>query len=238
MIERLYNGIMLPDEWPPKYGPVTREPMPVPYLSNRPTVVPIPYLSNRPTVVPIDVGRQLFVDDFLVEETTLRRSMHQAEFHPASPVLVASKPWEEDGESTRAAPFSDGVWYDPLDGKIKMWYLAGHQRLYTCYAESQDGIHWEKPELDVEPGTNIVMSTFRDSNTIWLDDQETDPNRRFKEEPILHAFVAFLTRWDSLVRSNSPIGEGWRQDDGFLQPVSQKVGLESTGSPPAKTQLL
>jgi len=166
MTERLYNGIMLPDEWPPKYGPVTREPMPVPYL------------SNRPTVVPIDVGRQLFVDDFLVEETTLRRSMHQAEVHPASPVLMASKPWEEEGESTKATPFSDGVWHDPLDGKIKMWYLGANGR--TCYAESFDGIRWVKPDLDVEPGTNTIMMAPRDSNTVWLDDEDPNSNRRFK----------------------------------------------------------
>jgi len=37
--ETLYNGIELPDEWPPDYGPLTREPMPVPYLENRPAVI-------------------------------------------------------------------------------------------------------------------------------------------------------------------------------------------------------
>ncbi|MBN2133456.1 MAG: hypothetical protein JW741_28410, partial [Sedimentisphaerales bacterium] len=44
--EILYNGIELPDPWPPRIAKLTREPMPVPYL------------ENRPAVVPIDVGRQ------------------------------------------------------------------------------------------------------------------------------------------------------------------------------------
>jgi hypothetical protein len=43
--ETLYNGIVLPDEWPPDYGALTRDPMPVPYL------------DNPPAVIPIDVGR-------------------------------------------------------------------------------------------------------------------------------------------------------------------------------------
>ncbi|MHC4690972.1 MAG: hypothetical protein ACYS5F_15300 [Planctomycetota bacterium] len=51
--EILYNGIVLPDEWPPRTYEMTREPMPVPYL------------ENPPEDIPIDVGRQLFVDDFL-----------------------------------------------------------------------------------------------------------------------------------------------------------------------------
>ena len=50
--ETLYNGIKLPEQWPPRVDKLTREPMPVPYL------------ENPPEVIVIDVGRQLFVDDF------------------------------------------------------------------------------------------------------------------------------------------------------------------------------
>ena len=76
MGEEMFNGVVLPEPWPPRYGAVGREPMPVPYL------------THVPDIIPIDVGRQLFVDDFLVEETSLEREMHLAQFHPASPVLV------------------------------------------------------------------------------------------------------------------------------------------------------
>jgi len=172
MSEELYNGIVLPEEWPPDYGEVTREPM------------PLPYLKTPPAVIPIDVGRQLFVDDFLIEQTTLKRTFHCAEYHPSNPVLTASRPWEYDGGSFKAAPFSDGVWYDPLDGKIKLWYSGG-RNASCCYAESKDGIHWEKPELDIQPGTNIVMMESRDSNTVWLDHEEGDPTRRFKMFPTM-----------------------------------------------------
>lgn len=140
-------------------------------------------------MIPIDVGRQLFVDDFLVEQTTLARTMHTAEYHPANPVLKPDKPWDDEGQFVPvssgipmkgpfAIPFSDGVWYDPDDKLFKMWYMAG--RLYaTAYATSKDGIHWEKPILDVVPGTNIVHPGNRDTSSVWLDLNTTDPQRRY-----------------------------------------------------------
>lgn len=161
--ETLFNGIRLPSPWPPRLDGVPRDP-----------VTP-PYLLNPPPVIPIDVGRQLFVDDFLVAETTLRRRFHRAVYHPRSPVLKPDRPWEDNV----AMVFSDGVWYDPADGLFKMWYMAGRRRA-TCLAVSRDGLRWEKPAFDVQPGTNIVQTGARDSSTVWLDLEEKNPKRRFK----------------------------------------------------------
>lgn len=170
--EVLYNGIRLPDVWPPTDLAVSREPM------------PLPYLDNPPEVIPIDVGRQLFVDDYLVGETSLKRAYHAAEYYSGNPVLTPDKPWENEGESQghpapTAMPFSDGVWYDPKDELFKMWYVGGYC-VATCYATSKDGIHWDKPALDVVEGTNIVQKMGRDSTTLWLDFEEKDPNKRYK----------------------------------------------------------
>ncbi|HUW61034.1 MAG TPA: hypothetical protein VMZ06_08510 [Candidatus Bathyarchaeia archaeon] len=170
--ETLYNGIVLPDVWPPRDRAPSREPMPVPYL------------ESPPAVMPIDVGRQLFVDDFLVAQTTMQRKYHKAEYYAGNPVLQPDKPWETQAESqNQPAPtamvFSDGVWYDKQDGLFKMWYMAGYCH-GTAYATSRDGIHWDKPELDVVPGTNFVHTTQRDSATVWLDADEKDPARRYK----------------------------------------------------------
>jgi len=177
--ETLPNGIILPDPWPPRrLAELTREPLATP-----------PYLVSPPAVIPIDVGRQLFVDDFLVENTTLTRTHHLAQYHPANPVLKPDKPWEGKGGRARAGVFSDGVWYDPADKLFKCWYWSSASsttplRTYTCYATSRDGIHWEKPALDVVPGTNVVLhddpEAWRNSNTVWLDLEDKDPQRRFK----------------------------------------------------------
>ncbi|MHC5165268.1 MAG: hypothetical protein ACYSOI_07995, partial [Planctomycetota bacterium] len=163
--ETLYNGIELPEQWPPKYDKITRDPMPVPYL------------DNVPDVIPIDVGRQLFVDDFLVEESTLSRTFHQPEIYK-EPVI---KPEDEKTPGMYAAPFSGGACYDPSDKLFKMWYTRVRPHS-TCYATSKDGIHWDKPELDVEAGTNIVLNPEKgfDSTAIMLDQWAKDPSERFK----------------------------------------------------------
>src|SRR5438045_3023857 len=67
----------------------------------------------------IDVGRQLFVDDHLVAETTLTRSFHQPRLFEKNPVLKPETPTEscvlDPGSIPVAAPFDDGVFYDPED---------------------------------------------------------------------------------------------------------------------------
>src|SRR5262249_4011207 len=163
--ETLSNGIRLPTPWPPRHKH-SFEPHAPPHLVSPPAVIPI-------------VGRQLFVDDFLIAGTTLQRTYHRATYHPATPVLAPDKPWEKTGQNPAAMVFSDGVWYDPKDRLFKMWYMGGITRS-TCYATSADGIRWEKPLLDVQKGTNVVNTQMRDSTTVWLDQEEKDPVRRFK----------------------------------------------------------
>lgn len=185
-VERtLYNGIELPTTWPPQNQALSDEPRRAPYL------------ASPPEVIPIDVGRQLFVDDFLVASTTLQRTFHQPEYFAGNPVLKPDQPWEfrTNGDASVkdgpfAAPFGDGVWYDPQDRIFKMWYFASYAGGMTCYATSRDGIHWDKPVLDVVPAdrdksakdspTNIVLVRRRDSSTVWLDPQPRDPGERFK----------------------------------------------------------
>ena len=173
--ETLYNGITLADPWPPRLRS----------LPGR-AITP-PYLIDPPSVIPIDLGRQLFVDDFLIDTTTLVRTFHRATYHPASPVLTPSTAWEKyDSAADRtkthanpaAMPFSDGVFFDPKDRVFKMWYMGGYNES-TCYATSSDGIHWNRPVLDAK-GTNIVIAEHRDSSTAWIDLHETDPARRYK----------------------------------------------------------
>ena len=166
--ELLYNGIRLPAVWPPRN----------PHPASKPAQAPA-HLATPPAVITIDVGRQLFTDDFLVAETTLKRTFHRPEWHPANPVLQPDQPWEKLGSAPMAAPFSDGVWWDPQDRLFKLWYMAGHRRA-TALAVSEDGIAWQKRNCDVVPGTNIVHTGDRDSATVWLDLDEPDPKRRFR----------------------------------------------------------
>ena len=187
--ETLYNGIVLPREWPPRLADF-------PTSVEKDPVTP-PYLKSPPAVILIDVGRQLFVDDFLIAETTLKRTFHLAQYHPASPVLKPDQPWEmKNPDHAAAMVFSDGVWYDPKDELFKMWYLVGESAA-TGYATSRDGIQWNKPSLDVRPGTSIVQPGGRDSNTVWLDFEEKDPARRFKMFRVIGVGEDPVTGWNN-----------------------------------------
>lgn len=288
--ETLYNGIVLPAVWPPKNEYRPGEPMAVPYL------------SNPPPVIDITTGRQLFVDDFLIESNTLQRTWHQPVPHSNNPVLKPDREWEKAG-GAMAMPFSDGVWLDPMNwitapefkpeevqdvfrlaallqpgtNALATWFaaqispaaqaklkdfrstnlteiaamqalLAGElnrviagpsifeaarfqgvqlsaragallaqnpqgdrlkrlnrwlledafprelfrmQPVFTCHymagygrgtalAISTNGFDWEKPDFGVRPGSNLVQTDSRDSSTVWLDQSEPDPQRRYK----------------------------------------------------------
>ncbi len=164
--ELLYNGIRLSAQWPPR-EPLSREPMPVPYL------------HEPPRQIPIDVGRQLFVDDFLIQETTLRRVFHRPEPFAGNPVVKPDQPWDKRGAASAAMPFSDGAWWDPAVQRFRLWYMGGLFNS-TCLAESVDGLHWSKPLLDVFPQSSVLVQGRRDSSTVWLDHAEKDPQRRYK----------------------------------------------------------
>jgi len=197
--ETLYNGITLGNPWPPAWR----------YPPEHP-IVP-PYLADRPSVVPIDVGRQLFIDDFLIEKTTMSRTFHKAKYHAANPILKPERDWEtyDDAAARTKQPFnpsamvfSDGVFFDPKDRIFKMWYMGGYGA-NTCLALSHDGITWEKPALDaVQKGTNIVHKHPRDSNTIWLDQFASNPAERFKMA-YWHDFAMTL--------ATSPDGIHWQE---------------------------
>ena len=168
--ELLYNGIELPEQWPPReMNPNSYDPMPVPYL------------CSPPEVIPIDVGRQLFVDDFLIESTNLKREYHKAKKYEGNPILKPETKLEKGDDGLPVAcPKDGGVWWDPKDNLFKMWYEAGWVGS-MAYATSSDGINWHRPNLDVIPGTNGLLPGLRpDSTTVFLDHETSNPQERFK----------------------------------------------------------
>ncbi len=149
-MEQLYNGINLPAQWPPKELPFHVE-------GNRILPNPPSYLENPPETIDITIGRQLFVDSFLIEKTTLPFSYHQPKKYETNPIFTAQMPWEtnENGCSC-ACPKSGAIIFDPDEQIYKMWYEAGWLN-QIAYAFSRDGIHWDRPMLDVVTGTNLIL---------------------------------------------------------------------------------
>lgn len=170
---RLYNGIELPEAWPPRYA-----------QSSMVTPQPVPYLKAPPRHICIDIGRQLFVDDFLIEQTDMRREYHRAEYVQDGPVFFPQTELEMNGGfAPMACPFNDGIVYDPEDRLFKMWYHAGFFD-GTAYAQSEDGIHWTRLS-ELRPGSDgrVIPARpgwQRDGASVWLDHDETDRTKRFK----------------------------------------------------------
>ncbi len=108
---------------------------------------------NAPTSINHnDPNLHLFVDDEEIESAeNLERVINRPRKHP-SPVIVADRPWEGD----RAQAWGNVI-LEP-DGLLRIFYFAmnterrpeeGLDRGGYAYAESRDGIHWEKPSLGV-----------------------------------------------------------------------------------------
>jgi hypothetical protein len=103
--------------------------------------------------VKIDSRRQLFLDDYLIAARDgLRRVLHQPEKHPANPVMVGETAWEG---GPRWGPVLAYVLRDARRGRFRLWYRSrvsyeADGRTYSdpnLYAESADGLHWERPSL-------------------------------------------------------------------------------------------
>ena len=203
--DALYNGVKLPAQWPPKSN----------YATNIRKGMNPSDLWEQPGVIYATAGRQLFVDNFLVKTSTLRRTYHYPQIMDA-PVLTPDKAWETsaNGKSRFAAPFSDGVWYDEADGKYKMWYMAADDA--TCYAESTDGINWTKPVLDVVEGTNIVRKgSVRDASSIWIDKSGNGPRYKMFE------VAGGAGKW-AYHYLTSTDGIHWRDQDAASESVADR----------------
>jgi len=108
-----------------------------------------------------------FADDF-AERVNVGWRIEPGVPDPANPLIEPKYPWDA------GCPFSHGtVLIDPFDGKWKMWYVStsradadnSFDRRLT-YAESQDGVNWVRPMLDLLPFTGPPGKTNED---YWTD---------------------------------------------------------------------
>jgi len=117
----------------------------------------------------IDIGarRELFTEGALI--AALKGDARQVLHHPTprEVALVHDAPWEGSGCGYHSV-FRDGDRYRMY---YKAWHLgerngkvAPRSDLYTCYAESTDGVNWSKPALGLvdfqgSKDNNIVLAS-------------------------------------------------------------------------------
>lgn len=143
--------------------------------------------------------RQLFIDDDMIEQIDgLSRVVNQPQKHPENPVVYPDKPWEDRCQVYGTALFDDErgifrLWYltTPRDRGAKPIKLNEHERAphttLCAYAESKDGIHWDKPELGQFPydgsRNNNLVDIGRwncEGISVLYDTHDADANRRWK----------------------------------------------------------
>jgi hypothetical protein len=143
--------------------------------------------------------RQLFLDDVGIEKLTgLKPVVHPPTRHPKNPLITADTKWERGCQVYGTAIF------DEQRQKFRMWYLTGprdrglkplkvdgverppHTTL-VAYAESGDGIHWNKPNLGQFPydgsKKNNLLKIGRwnaEGISVLFDPREKDTKRRWK----------------------------------------------------------
>lgn len=100
--------------------------------------------------------------------------------HP-EPCLVSEAPWENDALGL----YGSVVQRD--DGLFQMWYMCGgwgQGKMKVAYAESDDGIRWRRPELDLcdwqgRP-TNVLTTDRPIGAAVLYDLQDPRPGWRYK----------------------------------------------------------
>jgi hypothetical protein len=204
---------VLPDVWPPKIEALTLEPPPVPHL------------KKPPEVIQIDVGRQLFVDGFLIEETNLQRVSHMAEYHPGireDRTLHAAK-WQggkrlvRGGRPAGQVPvlLEQGpalcIWVSPEPSGASHGYVAagcpGFSEPMDTLGAGAPGRQWDGP-VHVQAGCDchalgdLACGVRLSCSSVLLINEASTPPATLAHAS-LHTSPAGK-RWRSLVRRDHP----------------------------------
>ena len=157
-----------------------------------------PVVAESP--IAIDAQRELLVDDYLIDRFDGRAELRLHQPTPREIVLLFNEPWEGNSCGAYHTVLRDGDRY-------RMYYIACQQTLkgemashpiFTCYAESNDGVHWVKPELGQfefagSKKNNIIMwkGYDRDSEAIIVPFKDANPacqpEQRYKAMVNIHS---------------------------------------------------
>jgi hypothetical protein len=140
-------------------------------------ISPLTVAANSPRALDIGCRLELFVDDFLIAQMKgVNLTLHKPICREV--VIVHDKPWEGNTCGYHTV-FKDG-------GLYRMYYRGWNHdnktqkqlhKAVVCYAESNDGIHWNRPslglvEFDGSKDNNIILkgpgshnfTPFKDTN--------------------------------------------------------------------------
>lgn len=164
----------------------------------------------RSVAEPIDIGtrRELFTDEYLIEKmSNLTQTLHPPRDEGVA--LEFDKPWE--GKFSAYATIIK-------NGNLYQFYYRGHDvhlpdgsdSEVTAYAESNDGIHWTKPDLNLieHNGTkvnNIVLAGHAPVSHNFSPFLDANPEAK----PVSKYKALGGTKESGLKAYTSPDGKNW-----------------------------
>jgi hypothetical protein len=177
-----------------------------------------PAADEPPAVIDIGSRRELFIDRVLVDRLVGKADLRLHHPTPREIVLVHDAPWEGSGSGYHSV-FRDGSLYrmyykawhlDPQKGKVN----TGAHPLFTCYADSDDGIAWRKPKLGLhEFGGSKENNIAIASGKIGKVNADAGHPAVFKDE---NPATPADARYKAVLRSNGPHGLlPFKSGDGF-----------------------
>ncbi len=181
-----------------------------------------------------------FDEETLPFRSNLKLTLVEGTKHPGNPVLRSG--------AEGSADYGHAVIYGSVikvGDKFRMWYLGMIQREIVkgqapgywrpmCYAESDDGIHWTKPDLNLvdlngSKKNNICLiesephslSRVNDFLTVLHEPNDPNPERRYKCTYIAHQPFDDVkggrskigpneSRWGAFVTATSADGLSWK----------------------------
>jgi len=154
---------------------------------------------------PISIGNrwELFLDDYLIDEFAGTRLMMQKPT-PANVIFSLNHPWEGPHCGYFTVLSDQGLYRMYYRGYIGTVGDDGNDDEITCYAESADGMHWQRPDL----GFHEVFGTRH--NNVMLAGQA----------PLLHNFCPFLDANPDALPSQRYKAIGGTRESGLFAFVS------------------
>jgi len=143
-------------------------------------------IDTKSTALDIASRKQLLIADTLFESSRGIRFAMNAPYQDETPLLTADLPWEIAAKAEIHIYAS--VLYE--NGLFRLWYTLHtndpNQALCICYAESKDGIHFVKPDLNLfelngSKANNIVIPGTVGGPAVWID-PKAPPLHRYKTQ--------------------------------------------------------
>lgn len=184
----------------------------------------IPALIGQDSATDIGDRRELFVDNALIESVSGEARLRLHHPVPQEIAIEHDAPWEGSGSGYHSI-FKDGDLYRMY---YKAWdltsYVGGNKDIthYCAYAESDDGIHWRKPNLGLHE-----FNGSTDNNILMVSGQQDGVKLNAAHPAVFkdsNPAAQPAARYKAFFRSDEPLGlMAYQSADGIhWQPMADK----------------